>query len=202
MNINRKLILAGFVLGMASVFAWACNNNEDKEQESKDAAFFPAIPYIKSQVAKVDTSIYSIMRIVFVDSTHNDTTYLRREQFKDAASEFLALPDITQKEYNGRFTEQNTFDETLDRVLLVYTPKNNKKEDIQRQEVLIKPQPGTPEDQVTSIFINTNQSTRDSSIEKKMLWKVDESFQVTTIKQYPGKPEITSTYKVSWNESE
>lgn len=200
MSTTRKLMLAGFVLGMALVFTWGCNN-EDKAQEPKDT-FFPAIPYIKSQVAKVDTSIYSIMRIVFVDSTHNDTTYLRREQFKDAASEFLALPDITQKEYNGRFTEENNFDETLDRVLLIYTPKDNKKEEIQRQEILIKPQPGTPEDQVTSIYINTNQSTRDSSIEKKMLWKVDESFQVTTTKQYPGKPEITTTYKVSWNESE
>lgn len=199
MSTTRKLMMAGFVLGIALVFAEGCKN-EDKGQE-KDA-FFPAIPYIKSQVAKVDTSIYSIMRIVFVDSTHNDTTYLRREQFKDAASEFLALPDITQKEYNGRFTEENNFDETLDRVLMIYTPKNNNKEEIQRQEVLIKPQPGTPEDQVTSIFFNTSQSTRDSSVEKKMLWKVDESFQVTTIKQYPGKPEITSTYKVSWNESE
>jgi hypothetical protein len=85
---------------------------------------------------------------------------------------------------------------------MIYSPKDAKKEEVQRQEVLIKPQPGTSEDQVTSIFININQSNKDSSIEKKMLWQVDESFQVTTIKQYPGKPEVTSTYKVSWNESE
>jgi len=191
---------AGFVLGLVIVFAWGCKN-EDKQTEPKDQ-FFPAIPYIKSQIAKVDTSLYSIMRIVPVDSAHNDTTYLRREQFKDAASEFLALPDLTQPEYNGRFTEQNTFDESLGRVVMIYSPKDAKKEEVQRQEVLIKPQPGTSEDQVTSIFININQSNKDSSIEKKMLWQVDESFQVTTIKQYPGKPEVTSTYKVSWNESE
>jgi hypothetical protein len=193
-------MLAGFVLGLVIVFALGCNN-EDRQSEPKDQ-FFPAIPYIKSQIAKVDTSLYSIMRIVPIDSTHNDTTYLRREQFKDAASEFLALPDLTQAEYNGRFIEQNTFDESLGRVVMIYSPKDAKKEEVQRQEVLIKPQPGTSEDQVTSIFININQSSKDSSIEKKMLWKVDESFQVTTIKQYPGKPEITSTYKVSWNESE
>jgi hypothetical protein len=200
MSTTRKLMQAGFVLGLVIVFAWGCKN-EDKQTEPKDQ-FFPAIPYIKSQIAKVDTSLYSIMRIVPVDSAHNDTTYLRREQFKDAASEFLALPDLTQPEYNGRFTEQNTFDESLGRVVMIYSPKDAKKEEVQRQEVLIKPQPGTSEDQVTSIFININQSNKDSSIEKKMLWQVDESFQVTTIKQYPGKPEVTSTYKVSWNESE
>ncbi len=198
MNNTRKLLPVGFVLGLAVLFAWGCNN-EDREPETKEK-FFPAIPYIRSQVAKVDTSLYSIMRIVFVDSTHNDTTYLRREQFKDAASEFLALPDLTAADYKGRFKEENTFDETLGRVMIIYTPLNSKNETIQRQEVLIKPD--TPEDKVTSIFINTNQSNKDSSIEKKLLWKVDESFQVTTIKQYPGKPETTSTYKVSWNESD
>jgi hypothetical protein len=200
MSTTRKLMLAGFVLGLVIVSAWGCKN-KDKQSEPGNQ-FFPAIPYIKSQVAKVDTSLYSIMRIVPIDSTHNDTTYLRREQFKDVAREFLALPDITQGEYTDRFTEQNTFDESLGRVMMIYTAKNAKQEEIQRQEVLIKPQPGTSEDQVTSIFINTNQSNKDSSIEKNLLWKVDESFQVTTIKQYPGKPEITSTYKVSWNESE
>ena len=33
-----------------------------------------------------------------------------------------------------------------------------------------------------------------------MLWKVDESFQVTTTKQLAGQPETTSTIKVIWNE--
>jgi hypothetical protein len=200
MSTTRKLMQAGFVLGLVIVFAWRCKN-KDKPAEPKDQ-FFPAIPYIKSQIAKVDTSLYSIMRIVPVDSTHNDTTYLRREQFKDAASEFLALPDITQAEYNGRFTEQSTFDESLGRVVMIYSPKDAQKEEVQRQEVLIKTQSGASEDQVTNIIFIINQSNKDSSIEKKMLWKVDESFQVTTTKQYPGKPEVTSTYKVSWNESE
>ena len=189
----NKLIVAGFVL----VFAVGCKS-KDKKSEPKEK-YFPAIGYIRNQVAKVDTSLYSIMRIVFVDSMHNDTTYLKREQFKDAARDFLSVPDLNQAEYHDRFTEENTFDESLGRVMMIYTPKDAKNEVVQRQEILIKPD--TPEDKVTSIIINTNQSSKDSSIEKKMLWKVDESFQVTTIKQYPGQPEITSTYKVSWNES-
>jgi len=197
MSITRKLMMAGFVLGLVLVAAWGCKNGDGKSKPKEK--FFPAMFYIKNQVAKVDTSLYSIMRIDFVDSTHNDTTYIRREQFKDAARDFLSLPDLNQDEYQDRFTEESTFDESIGRVMMIYTPKDAKDEVVQRQEVLIKPD--TPEDKVTSIFINTNQSNKDSSIERKMLWTVDESFQVTTIKQYPGQPEITSTYKVSWNES-
>jgi hypothetical protein len=191
----RKLIVAGIVL----VFAWGCKGKEKKVIDP-GKKFFPALSYIKNQVAKVDTSVYSIMRIVFVDSARIDTTWIRREEFRNSAADFLALPDLAAPEYNDRFTEENQFDETLGRVLMTYTPVNAKDEIVQRQEILIKPD--TPEDKVTSIFINTSQSNKDSTVERKLFWKVDESFQVTTIKQYPGQPEITSTYKVSWNESE
>jgi len=196
MSTTHKLMLPGFVLGLVLVSGVGCKNKEKSEPKEK---YFPALGIIRDQVAKVDTSLYSIMYIVLVDSTHNDTTYLKREQFKDAAKDFLSIPDLNLDEYHDRFTEESTFDETLGRVMMIYTPKDAKKEEVQRQEVLIKPD--TPEDKVTSIFINTSQSNKDSSIEKKMLWKVDESFQVTTTRQYPGQPEITSTYKVSWNES-
>ena len=39
-------------------------------------------------------------------------------------------------------------------------------------------------------------------MQKRLLWKIDESFQVTTIRQLAGQPETTSTVKVVWNEDE
>lgn len=193
---TRKLILTGIVL----IFVWGCKSRNNKTESTKN--FVSAISYIRGQVAKVDTSVYSIEKIVFVDSVRRDTTYLRREQFGDAAIDFLNLPDLADADHEEHFKEESQYDETLGRVMLIYTPLKPKEEVIQRQEVLVKPQPGSPEDQITSIYINTSQNNKDSSIERKMLWRVDESFQVTTTRQYPGQPEITSTYKVSWNESE
>lgn len=192
MGTFRKLIVAGFVL----VFAWGCKSKEKKIAPGKK--YFSAISYIKGQVAKVDTSVYSIMSIVFVDSARKDTTWIKREQFRDAAIDFLSIPDLAKPEYYERFKEETQYDETLGRAIMTYTPVNAKDEIIQREDIQIIPE--TPESRISSIFINTVQSSRDSSVEKKLFWKVDESFQVTTIKQYPGQPEITSTYKVSWNE--
>jgi len=96
--------------------------------------------------------------------------------------------------------EEKNFDETLQRVTLTYLPVNPEKEEIQREDVLIKPDPSG--DIVSNIIINSYRESRDSSVEKKLLWQTDRSFQVTIIKQLPGQKETTTTFEVTWGESE
>ena len=58
---------------------------------------FPAIDFIKGQIANVDTSVYRILKLVpMTDSTY-DTTYVKREDFKRLAKDFLETPDISKK---------------------------------------------------------------------------------------------------------
>jgi len=170
-----------------------------KTKEDKEP-FFPVLSYIKSQVADIDTSLYSIRKLIVIDSLKTDTVYLHRENFRDEAKDFLAIPDISSPSYRKRYVEEKLFDETLNRVLLTYTPLNPDKEEIQRQEVLIKPDPSG--DKVTNIIINSVINTRDSSVQKNLLWKVGESFQTTITKQLAGRPEKTSIVKVIWNEDD
>jgi hypothetical protein len=174
---------------------------EQEKKEDKNIRIISIVSILKEQAAHIDTSLYSIMKITDIDSMRKDTTYIPREKFREAATEFLSLPDLSDKEYQGRYTESDQYDETIDRVLIVYTPVAPEKEKIQRQEILVKAGGGS-EDKVTNIIVNTLISTKDSLVEKKMLWRMDESFQVTTIRQLLGKPETVSTYKVVWNESE
>ena len=87
----------------------------------------------------------------------------------------------------------------MNRVIITYTPKNPDKEEIQKQELLVTPNVATG-DKVNNIIINRVISNRDSFIEKNMLWQMDKSFQVVTTIQKPGKPEKTTTAKVTWNE--
>jgi hypothetical protein len=173
-----------------------------KQKKKKDPAekFFPALSYIKSQIKDVDTSLYSIRRIVPVDSIKNDTTYIRREDFNAAAIDFLSLPDISTSKYEDRYKEEKQYDEGLDRVFFYYTPLKPEKEEIQRQDVLIKPDPVNGNDKVMTIIINSIVTNNDTTIEKKMLWNVDRSFQVTAVKQFRDSPETISTYRVVWNE--
>jgi hypothetical protein len=191
----NKLALTGVLL-LALI---ACNN-DDKKKEAPKEEFFPVIGFINSQVKHVDTSLYSIRKVTYVDSIHTDTAYIRREDFEAEARDFLSLPDIFKAEYADRYTETKGFDGTINRGFLLYTPVNPEREIIKDMKVLIRPDPSG--DRPSTIIINTGISTKDSIVEKNLLWLVDKSFLVTTTRQVAGQPEQTTTYKVIWNEDE
>ena len=174
---------------------------QSKEEEDKAEKFFPVLPFIQSQMADVDTSLYAIKQIIIIDSNHSDTTWIKREEFRDLAKDFLTLPDIAGKKLKKLYTEERQFDETLNRVYLFYKPIKPKDTEIQSQQVIITPDMAAG-DKVRSIIIDWEIGNKDSSVQKRMLWQVDQSFQVTTIAQKPGQPETIRTMKVSWNEKE
>lgn len=168
-----------------------------KDDKAKDGEVFPILSYIQSQVAHVDTSLYQIMKLTKRDSITWDTAYIKREEFRGYAKDFLALPDLAEKKYADSFEESKFFDATLNQAVFTYTPKD-KNNEIQREEITIEP--GTDgKDKVKNIFADRIIVSADSTINKKMLWVVDESFQVTTIIQKTGQPESISTLKINWN---
>jgi hypothetical protein len=182
-----------FLLALCLVLA-ACRSSEKEPSES----FFPVLSFLKSQVAEIDTTLNSIRQYIYIDSTRIDTVFIHRDQFRDVAKDFLTIPDLASSAFKGRYKEDKQFDETLNRALFTYTPVKPEKELIQRQEVLIRPDPGG--DKITTIIINSVINTKDSAVQKKMLWQVDRSFQVITIRQLAGQAETTTSTKVVWNE--
>ncbi|HEX7844161.1 MAG TPA: hypothetical protein VF476_00090 [Chitinophagaceae bacterium] len=189
-----KKCIPFFALTVVLLSACKEKSNDNNEQE----VFFPALSFIQSQVAHVDTSIYSIIKLNYIDSIRTDTEYIRREDFRLQAKDFLSLPDISSSKLRKRYKEDKQYLTDLERVLLTYLPVDPEKENIQRQEVLISPD--ATGDKVNSIIIDYVSNTKDSLVEKKLLWRVDRSFQVTIIKQKPGQPETITTTKVIWNE--
>jgi hypothetical protein len=178
-------------------FIISCGNKKDESSTPED--IFPVLSFIRSQVAHVDTSFYQIVKLDIIDSTRTDTTYVKREDFRHLAKDFLELPDLEEKQYRGRFTEKRFFDETLNRIIITCLPNDASKEMMQRQELVVIPDPFSEEGKVNSIIIHMVSNSRDSSVEKKLLWQADKSFQVTTITQNPNSPEKITTTKVVWN---
>ncbi len=175
----------------------ACKQKKKESPEKEN--FFPVLSFIQSQVAHVDTSLYSIMKIVFRDSLRHDTTYVRREDFRAQAKDFLEVPDLSSREYANRFTQEKLYDETMNRVIWSYKANNPEKEEIQKEEVLITPNVATG-DKVNSIIIIRVVSNREGFLQKNMLWRVDKSFQVVSTEQKTGQPEMSSITEVIWNE--
>jgi HD superfamily phosphohydrolase len=171
-------------------------NNKSAEKEEENTEFFPVISFLKSQTAHVDTSLYNIIKIVTANNV-SDTVYLKREQFRDNAKEFLTLPDLSGKNLKKKYTETEMYDEELKAVILNYSPNKGEGE-IRRQEVLITPNEHTG-DEVKSIFIDRLLDSKDSTVQKRMTWNVNKDFQIITIISKPDGSERVETLKVIWN---
>ena len=159
---------------------------------------FPALDFIKSQVADVDTSVYPIIKLDRITDSTYDTTFVKRDDFKTLASDFLETPDIS-KTLNGKYTEERMMNNDLGQVVFIATP-NDEDLELRRQEVRIIPDP--PNDKVKSIYIEKFKTNGDSSVIKRMTWYTNKKFQVVTILQKKNEPEKTSVTEVIWNDKE
>jgi hypothetical protein len=182
---------------IVTLFLISCKNKKAADTKETSTAYFPVLSYIKSQVAHVDTSLYRIIKVVEKDSTARDTIYLKREEFRNAAKDFLSIPDISSDDLKNDYTETEIFDQDLESVVLNYMPKETDKE-ITRQEVIIKP--GTDGDKVQSIFINRVINDDNSTIQKILFWEVDKKFKIVTLVQKANTPEKKTTEEVIWND--
>ena len=173
------------------------SKNEEKPPEK--SGFISVRSLIEDQVAHVDTSLYSIIRVTTLDSNHYDTAYIPRERFRQEAKEFLAIPDLADPKVAARYREEPAqYDEQLNRVIITYKPIDIKNDEYKKQELLVTPASATG-DKVNNVLISREISNRDSFLRQEMLWIMDRSFQVITTKQKKGSPEQTTVTRVIWN---
>lgn len=187
----KRILFISLIL----LFLTACKSSEKEEPKS----FISTLSLIENQVAHVDTSLYFIVQVTSTDTLPPDTTYIPREKFREAAKEFLAIPDLSDPRVAKRFKEEPArYDETINRAILTYTPVDPSNEEYKSQELLVTP--SVTGDKVNNIIIKRMISNRNGFMQKNMLWVMDRSFQVTTITQEPAKPEKVTTIRVTWNE--
>lgn len=185
------MLLPLFVLVLSG-----CKDDEDEETKNQ-TEFFPVRSYLQSQVAHIDTSVYSIVQVK-KSGTSVDTIYLKREDFRKAAADFLNIPDISSKKLRKKYEETRLFDETIEKVILSYSTKDEDME-ILREDIIILPIPGYTQE-VESIYIERVQENRKGNVQKKMFWEVNKRFQITSITQTKNQPEKIETVQVSWSD--
>jgi hypothetical protein len=184
------------VFAFCLIISWCCKGKKTEEQKE---LFISAKAIITEQVKHIDTSLYSIIKVTYKDSTHSDTEYIKREDVKLFAKDFLELPEISKK----KFIEENIPGSSNTLPTISYTPIDPDKEEIQRLYFMIDPGLADQgKSVVKTIYIDRSFTNRDSAVQKILLWQMDKSFQVTTIRQLPGQPETTSTYRIIWNEED
>jgi hypothetical protein len=185
-----------WLMAPLALLLFSCKNG--KEDKDGNSDFFPVLSYLQSQVAHVDTSLYRIVKITTIGD-RSDTIYLRREDFRKEAADFLSIPDITKKGLRSDYQETEMYDESLGSVILSYMPTEEDVE-IRRQEVVIEPNM-TEGDKVKSIFIDRMMEDGNATVRKNMLWQVDQRFRIVTITQNGDGTEKIEKLQVVWNDS-
>jgi hypothetical protein len=188
---NKQLALKSF-LALAVCYLSCAQKKND---------VFPALDFIKGQVAHVDTSLYSIIKLVPTSDSTYDTTYVKREEFKGLARDFLETPDISKK-FGGEYTEERMMNNDLGLAVFIATTKDDDLE-VRRQEVRIKPdESNSSNDKIISVYIEKVKNNNDSSVTKRMTWYTDSKFQIVSITQRKNEKEKTSVMEVVWNNQE
>jgi hypothetical protein len=175
---------------IAILFA-ACKEKKEANQESP----ISVLSIIKGQLNHLDTSLYGITKYETADNT-TDTTYLRRDEIRKSAVSFLSLPEIADKNYYKNYTEERLIDAQQETLNITATARNENAE-IQKQIIVIALADAS-NGKVQSIFIDRYIPSKDSTVEQKLFWEIDNYFSIGSIIEKENQPEKTRFTKVAW----
>jgi hypothetical protein len=175
---------------IAILFA-ACKAKKEANQEPP----ISVLSIIKGQLNHLDTSLYGITKYVTANNI-TDTIYPGREEIRTIAAPFLSLPEIADKDYYKNYTEERLIDAQQETLNITSTAKNENSE-IQKQIIVIA-LADVSIGKVQSIFIDRYMPSKDSIVEQKLLWEIDQYFSIGSIIEKENQFEKTHLIKVAW----
>lgn len=175
-------------------FLAGCKEKKQGSNSQKDQPI-SALSIIKGQLNSLDTSLYEIIKYES-DSTKTDSAFLKREEVRKIAEPFLSLPEIADRTYYDKYTEDKLIDAEQNTLSITSISKIDTAE-IQKQIIIVSLSP-TSNSKIESIFIDRYLPKGDSTIEQKLFWVVDKYFSIHNIIEKEGQPDETHSTKVTW----
>ena len=179
------------VLTLIAILFSACKEKKEAKQEPP----ISVLSIIKGQLNHLDTSLYGVTKYETADNT-TDTTYPRRDEIRTIAAPFLSLPEIADKNYYKNYMEEKVIDTQQETLSITIIAKNENAE-IQKQIIVIA-LADVSNGKVQSIFIDRHMSSKDSTVEQKLFWELDQYFSIHNIIEKENQPEKTRFTKVAW----
>jgi hypothetical protein len=179
------------ISALTAILFIACKEKKESTQEQP----ISVLSIIKGQLNHLDTSLYGITKYETSES-RTDTTYLKRDETRQIAAPFLSLPEIADKNYYKNYTEERLIDAQQETLNITATAKNENAE-IQKQIIVIALS-DVSSGKVQSIFIDRYIPSKDSTVEQKLFWEIDNYFSIGNIIDKENQPEITRFTKVVW----
>ncbi|HUC82296.1 MAG TPA: hypothetical protein VMR70_15430 [Flavisolibacter sp.] len=188
----KQLLIAGFAL---CLFV-GCKSKKDNKPGVSAADFFPVNDYLNGQIAQLDTSLYTFLKIETVDG-RSDTTAIRNTDVKTYAKDFKELPDLSDSDIKDDYSVDKFFDDIQNGFVFTYTTKED--HPVQQQQVTVEPAFNEKgQNDIRSVFVDLWQSEDGVTVRKRMMWEAT-NFYITTTTEAEGQPQKTKTTKIIWN---
>ena len=194
MSIN-KLLTAYVVI----LIACSCNNKQTATAVAETDSvqikeYFPVYDFLYNEKLAVDSLAIGLKYYSTVNRK-TDSGYIGHPEFSRLVSGLLN-PGLQSKRFQADFRETSFYDKSSKTSTFMYQPVNINNQ-IRRVDILTKAT--DTYDKVSSIYIESTNSGKDSSVLSKMIWQTGRSMQLNQQVNISGKPVIERQIKVVWN---
>lgn len=181
-----------------AVFLLIISCKEKRGADRETGAYTPILSFLQGQQKALDTALFSFTKIES-DGKYSDTQIINPSQVRGYASDFLSIPNLRDPKIGRDYTESSLFDSTLNLAVLTYT-SDNPKQEVNKLQMNVRQGDTEGEDQIQSVYIEKTSSKGDSTIEKKLIWYVNDYFQVRTIIHKENQPERMRDVQIHWSD--
>ena len=166
----------------------------------KDTAkknYLPVADYLKAEIAAVDSFPLRLMKYHISDGK-TDSGIITTPVFDQLAREFL-MTELDSSYFENNFEENSFVDRSTNLVSFTYSTKDTGN-GLKRVDILLSPGGGV--DRLSSIYMESISSGKDSTLIRKMSWKAGKNFRILHILKVNGGPESTNQTMVVWDSRE
>jgi hypothetical protein len=190
------------------VFFMACNppvnNNEQaastaKTDSSANTSFINVSDYIGGQVKLiVDSFKYPLSKTITINGK-SSLSGATDDELRALAAQFRN-PNISDSALKKFYKETSIADQSNALITFEYVSIDPSLP-VQKIDVYIKGDP-VEADKITSVYIEKNFASGDTSFSQKLYWKAARNAQIITEKKLAGKSLPAEQVKIAWDPSE
>lgn len=165
----------------------------DSLPADKEISYLPVGDLIREDIRKVDSFAAGILHKT--ESTKKDSSYIKPEQFKKLAEQFLPA-ELDSSNFQKNFGYESFMDETTELINFIY-PAKDPNSSLRKVVVYIKP--SLTVDKVNRIYMEKEFKEGTDFVQQKLTWVIEKYFYILTIR-HPEKGEpVTKIEKVIWD---